>query len=303
MLSSSADSTSRKYLYAFSRWKEWAEGKGEITVFPVKDVQFALYLQHLAETTGSRAAVESAVNAVSWVHKLAGLGTITTSPFVRAVQEGLTRKLAKPVRKKEPVTVEMLSAIAQASSDSLTDLRLLAMAMLAFSAFLRCDELIKLRCCDITFNGESMSMRLPKNKTDQYRDGAVMLVARTGSSTCPVSIMEKYFSKAELTQDAPTYVFRGIVHTKTGERLQRSGHLSYTRVRELVKQKLAGIGYDVTKIGMHSFRSGGATAAANAGVPDRLFKRHGRWHSESAKDGYVKDSLEARLSVSRGLKL
>ncbi|KAL5497418.1 hypothetical protein EMCRGX_G013885 [Ephydatia muelleri] len=42
---------------------------------------------------------------------------------------------------------------------------------------------------------------------------------------------------------------------------------------------------------MHSLRAGGATAAANAGVPDRLFKRHGRWKSESAKDGYVKDSV------------
>ena len=47
-------------------------------------------------------------------------------------------------------------------------------------------------------------------------------------------------------------------------------------------------------------RSGGATAAANAKVPDRLFKRHGRWCSESAKDGYVKDS---RLQVSQSLEL
>ena len=28
---------------------------------------------------------------------------------------------------------------------------------------------------------------------------------------------------------------------------------------------------------------GGASTAANAGVPDRLFKKHGRWKSENAK--------------------
>ena len=28
---------------------------------------------------------------------------------------------------------------------------------------------------------------------------------------------------------------------------------------------------DITTIGTHSLRSGGATAAANAGIPDRLF--------------------------------
>ena len=54
---------------------------------------------------------------------------------------------------------------------------------------------------------------------------------------------------------------------------------------------------DVSTIGTHSLRSGGATAAANAGVPDGLFKRHGRWASESAKDGYVQDSLSSRLTV------
>ena len=58
---------------------------------------------------------------------------------------------------------------------------------------------------------------------------------------------------------------------------------------------------DVSVIGTHSLRGGGATAAANAGVPDRLFKRHGRWASESAKDGYVQDSLSSRLSVSKAL--
>ena len=58
---------------------------------------------------------------------------------------------------------------------------------------------------------------------------------------------------------------------------------------------------DISAIGTHSLRSGGATAAANAGVPDRLFKRHGRWASESARDGYVQDSLSSRLLVSKAL--
>ena len=50
---------------------------------------------------------------------------------------------------------------------------------------------------------------------------------------------------------------------------------------------------DTAQFGLHSLRAGGASAAANAGVPDRLFKRHGRWRSKAAKDGYIKDSEEA----------
>ena len=74
-------------------------------------------------------------------------------------------------------------------------------------------------------------------------------------------------------------------------------------MRELVLQKLAALGLDPKLFGLHSLRSGGASTAANAGVPDRLFKCHGCWHSENAKDGYVKDSMESRLSVSQDIGL
>ena len=43
--------------------------------------------------------------------------------------------------------------------------------------------------------------------------------------------------------------------------------------------------------------------AANFGVPDRLFKKHGRWRLETAKDGYIKNCMKDRLSVSVNLGL
>jgi len=54
---------------------------------------------------------------------------------------------------------------------------------------------------------------------------------------------------------------------------------------------------------LHSLRRGGATAAANRGVNDRLFQKHGRWKSVGVKDGYVEDDLKNLLSVSLGLGL
>ena len=49
---------------------------------------------------------------------------------------------------------------------------------------------------------------------------------------------------------------------------------------------------------MHSLRAGGATAAANLGVNDRLFKKHGRWKSEKVKNGYIHENIEAKLIVT-----
>ena len=74
-------------------------------------------------------------------------------------------------------------------------------------------------------------------------------------------------------------------------------------MRELFLSKLSELGYDSRHFGLHSLRAGGVTAAANAGVPDRLFKRHGRWISESAKDGYVEDSVASRMTVSKSIDL
>ena len=48
---------------------------------------------------------------------------------------------------------------------------------------------------------------------------------------------------------------------------------------------------------------GGASAATNTGVSDRLFKRQGRWKTDQAKDGYIEDKLDSLLSVSRSLHI
>ena len=58
----------------------------------------------------------------------------------------------------------------------------------------------------------------------------------------------------------------GLIVTKKGVHLRKTGDLSYTRMRELLLSKLAQLGYDPALFGMHSLRAGGATAAANAGV-------------------------------------
>ena len=91
-------------------------------------------------------------------------------------------------------------------------------------------------------------------------------------------------------------MFRSLVQCKDS----KVRGLSYTRARETVKEAFNDI-TDVSNIGVHSLRAGGATAAANAGTQDRMFKRHGRWVSENAKDGYVKDNLNSRLLVSQAL--
>ena len=152
------------------------------------------YMQHLSETTESKAAVEEAVHALSWLHGLAGLQPLGGSPLVKATLEGLQCILAKPKVWKEPVTADMLKAMVEAAgpAPSLTEVRLLAVCLVAYAGFMRCEELVKLKGSDVTFNAEGMVVKIESSKTDQYRDGASLVIAHTGQVTCPVAMMERY---------------------------------------------------------------------------------------------------------------
>ena len=75
---------------------------------------------------------------------------------------------------------------------------MLAVCLVAFAGFLHCNELIKLKCSDITFNAEDMVINVQSSKTDQYREGAPLVIAHTGSVTCPVSMMERFFHMGKL---------------------------------------------------------------------------------------------------------
>ena len=58
--------------------------------------------------------------------------------------------------------------------------------------------------------------------------------------------------------------------------------LSYTRAREIVLSAFDSIGLAKQDYGLHSL-----TGLEVLPVPDRLFKRRGRWKSDKAKDGYI----------------
>ena len=60
-----------------------------------------------------------------------------------------------------------------------------------------------------------------------------------------------------------------------------------------VIEGLKNIGAETKLFGLHSLQAGGATSAANLGVNDILFEKHGRWKSEKVKDRYIHESINS----------
>ena len=115
-------------------------------------------------------------------------------------------------------------------------------------------------------------------------------------------MLDRYLNRTGMSQDDQRYLLCPSQRTMNSEVLRQSGKNSYTCLRELFKKKIVNLGLPLSNFWLHSLRTGSVTAAANAKVPDRMYKRHGSWKSENAKDGYVKDQ-KSKLGVSRSLRL
>ena len=308
-LKSRADNTVKKYKYAFNKFAQWcSKFQPSISSLPASDLYVSLYLVYLTDCNSS-SKIEEAVYAISWAHKLAGLPDPCSSSLVTSTREGSKRITSRPVIKKEPITPEMLKSLVTVYGNNTTNLyhvRTLTMCLIGYAGFLRFSEIVNLRMCDIKFFPDHVLLFIVKSKTDVYKGGSEVFIARTFTSTCPVSMLEKYLSLANIDKTSDEFIFRALSFCKKTDtyKLRSCGSsLTYTRAREILLNALEVLGLDKNKFGLHSLRSGGATAANTAGISDRLFKKHGRWRSDKAKDGYVRENLKEKLSVTQNLGL
>ena len=295
-----ASSTTQAYQRAFQKWKDWALGHTKVSVLPATPHCLSLYLIHLANSASSFSVINSAICGVAWAHKLSGLDSPAESVLVRETLAGLKVQLAKPRQPKDPFQVDHINRlfIMMVRTD-LTDVRNVALMGLSFYAFLRFDDVARLKVCNITLHSTHVEISIEKAKNDQLRQGNVVVIAKR-EQHCPVAVLQLYMQLAELQVASDNFLFRRVVNVGSAKRLHISRQpLKYSNVRDIVKAKALSLGLTPASFGTHSLRAGGCSAAANAGVSDRLFQRHGRWASVAAKDGYVTDSLESRLSVTQ----
>ena len=111
---------------------------------------------------------------------------------------------------------------------------------------------------------------------------------------CPKTHLLVYMKLANINDNLSNYIFQLVVKTKSGCKLIKSRKLSYPRARELLLGNLEKVGLPKGCFGLHSLRSGGATAAGNV-VTERLIQKHGRWMAESSKNRYITSFISEML--------
>ena len=101
----------------------------------------ALYLVSLVQTGSYKSTLNKAFYAISWFHKLEGVeyNPCDSSARLKLCLDGCYRLVAKPVRKKEPISIETHKAFVYKNAGAnclLGDLRITKLAILSYAVFL-----------------------------------------------------------------------------------------------------------------------------------------------------------------------
>ena len=192
-------------------------------------------------------------------------------------------------------------------SASLQDLRLACLCSTAFTGFFRYNEICNIQPAHLEFSSEYLKIFVPRAKNDVYREGNYIYIKRLGSKYCAVSLLQRYISMAKMdSSDNDLPLFRRLRYYKStnSHKLCRE-KLSYSRCREILQDCLKTLGYNHKDYGLHSLRSGRATAAVqnNHHLSERSLQLHGRWKSDSAKDMYILEDVSQHLEITNNLGL
>lgn len=304
LLSSRSDNTRKKYNYQFHKWDQFITKRGGRSI-PAKDIHVALYFTYLLENKASFGTLNSAYYAIKWKNEING-HTYDAGPYVSNMLKAAKRLPKIKVSRKDPITPDIMMQLANTfkESEDLVVVRDLAIMSICYAGFLRFNEASNLKFGDLEFKEDHVKVLITKSKTDQFREGNEVLISKGETVACPVKILKKYLSLANIRK-GDEFIFRPLYRNRNiCKVVSVNKPLSYTRARECILTRIKSVpGTQNLNIGLHSFRAGGATQAASAGVNERCWMRHGRWATDGSKNRYVKESTNNKLSVSRSLGL
>jgi site-specific recombinase XerD len=278
-----AANTRRAYAAAWSDFTGWCGARG-LVALPAEAVTVGLYLADQAQAH-KVSTLRVRLVAISEAHRLQGHNLDTRHPAIRDVWAGIRRSHGTAPVQKAAATSEIIRDLVRVTGqDGLRALRDRALVLIGFAAALRRSELVALDVQDVTFRPEGVVLRLRRSKTDQEGAGVeVAIPCGQAALTCPVRALQAWLEAAEIGEITSPLFF---AINKAGR--ATPNRLSDRDVARVVKRLVEAAGYDPADYAGHSLRSGFATTAARAGVPEAEIMRQTRHRSLAVMRAYVR---------------
>ena len=312
-----AESSCGKYTGQFNMFVAWCNSLAEPRVpLPASDGTVAMYMQQVMNTAKTFAPVKAASAAIAFYQKINLFDhEPTQSPAVCVVRGAAMRKFGLNAKnRKEPFEWEQIVSFVEAYGvrhRGYCHLVVATMAIVMFGGMCRYDDASGLLWRNVRFvpDGSGFELTFDKRKNAQFRQGNKVLVASSPlSAVCPVRLLRELEIYTGGSEDRP--VFRGfngklVVKSPrtTAPGPKKIAYDQYLRYLSLWCSEIMGVSVAAFRkqFSTQSGRSGGASAASNAGVPWELWGQHGDWKSDEAQKRYMKTDTTRVLSVSRAI--
>ena len=145
-------------------------------------------------------------------------------------------------------------------------MRFLLTCLLGFAGFLCIDKILDVKLKNMKLQERHLKILIPKSKTDQHREEHVVHISRIKSECCPVKYIEAYLQKVKLDiSNVQEIISLCRIFKTMGFRIPELRKLKATYIPEITTMP--------ENFGLHSGALGGASAAANDGILDRLISK------------------------------
>lgn len=209
----------------------------------------------------------------------------STYTRLRMLLRGIKREACatKTRALRKPITIDKLGRVLEAlqflNISHIEKIRLRAAILVMFWGLFRCSEICKksgdsgfLRRRELVVKcsvGKISYLKvvLRKSKTSQFNSRKVYIYANT-PHLCAVRAVVEFYNLVKFCPETMTHAFA-----------LPGNDMSTTYFNTFFKQAVALAGLDPSAYSAHSLRAGGATSAANTGIPPYLIKKLGRWSS------------------------
>ena len=215
-----------------------------------------------------------------------------SSPLVQATIRGSKKVRANPVRRKQPIRIDHLSAFVNAAhrTHNYDDLLFATIMSCCFYGCHRSGELVLkskkevdwrkiIKRSSLHFSLGYVGYRLPYHKSDPFYCGTDILFAAQDVAD-PVSLLSEYVTR----RDARHGVRRALFLREDGSHPTRSWFEA--KLFSFVDRSFGG----------HSPRAGGATFYAALGLSESIIMALGRWSSKAWKI-YIRDNPSVRAAL------
>lgn len=257
-----AQNTRTAYASDWKLFKAWC-AEQQRRPLPATPETVLGYIVTLAEKC-SVDTISRRLCGIAFYHRQERMTDPTTDPEVDVTMRGLRRAKGTAANGKAPITTPLLRCLLQHCPNSMRGYQARALLLVGYAGAFRRSELVALNVTDVMFVDTGMVIQVRRSKTDQEGIGYTKGIPfGQNESTCPVRALRGWMTAASITTGC---VFRALdAYGRVREQPLPSYGVART-VQWLVKQA----GLDPKQYGGHSLRSGLVTAAAQAGVQERV---------------------------------